>query len=89
MGLLADGCDEYAEAWETSKLQRPRQHLIRFASSVALQIRPRYANTEFLAISSDADAERIRVFAERLRHRAAAARRVDPTGNTIQRQTPL
>ncbi len=89
MDLLADGCDEYAEAWETSKLPRPRQHLIRFASSVDLQIRPRYANTEFLAISSDADADRIRVFAQRLRHRAAAARRVDPTGNTIQMQTPL
>lgn len=89
--VLADHCDKYAQAYRISRTsstlpQQPKVILDAHAIDSAVSL---FAGPGFRSVDSAEEVDRITLFAERLRVRAVKAKQVDPSGTSIQYQSPL
>ncbi|XWW93189.1 hypothetical protein V2A60_001119 [Cordyceps javanica] len=90
---LASNVDKYVEAYRAHKVRSslrtvPQITSIQFAKAVDSNIRT-FPRDGCRSITCDDDADRAALFAERLRHRATYAKLLDPSGNSVQMQSPL
>lgn len=90
---LADNMDRYATAYQALKIPSglrtaQQEATIAFATAVDSSILS-FSASGCRSIATDLDFNQVTLVAERLRHQASHGRRVNPTGNTVQIQSPL
>ncbi|TQV95958.1 hypothetical protein IF1G_05787 [Cordyceps javanica] len=90
---LASNVDKYVEAYRAYKVLSslrtgPQNASIQFATAVDSSIHT-FFKYGCRSITCNDDADRAALFAERLRHRATYAKLLDPSGDSVQMQSPL